>query len=240
MTVSESEAGATPAFSRRGFLAALPGLAATLNGAPQASILRVAGRAANIECICKRAWGAGPVQGTLVSHEVRRLTVHHSGKALRDNRRAPSRFRAHQRYHQSLGWPDIAYHFLIDRHGHTYKGRPSWARGDTSTDYDPSGHLLILCEGNFGNQRVSQSQERTLVRVLAWASGNFDVDPGTIRGHRDFASTTCPGADLYRLIDGGHLEHRVRKRLRRGVTSKKELCGRAGRRRVAAIERGDA
>lgn len=239
MAISEPGVWGASVFSRRGFLAAIPGLAPALNGTP-APLLRGAGREADIECICKSAWEAGPVQGALVPHVVRRLTVHHSGRPLRDNRRAPARFRAHQSYHQSLGWPDIAYHFLIDRHGNTYKGRPTWARGDTSTDYDPSGHLLVLCEGNFGKQPVSPSQVRALVRVLAWASRKFDVDSGTIRGHRDFASTACPGADLYRLIASGRLEHRVRKRLRRGDTSKKELCGRAGRRRVAAIERGDA
>lgn len=213
-------------------LAALPTLRAD-------GPLHAGGTEPDIECICKGAWGARPVEGSFERHQVQRLTVHHSARALRDNRYAPARLRAHQRYHLSLGWPDIAYHFLIDRHGNTYKGRPSWARGDTSTDYDPTGHLLVMCEGNFSRQPLGPLQVRGLVLVLAWACNEFDVDPATIRGHRDFASTACPGADLHRLIESGRLEHRVRKRLRKGGVTKRKLCGRSGRRRVAAIERGD-
>ncbi len=226
--------------SRRSFLAGIPSLTGAVSSAGAAVRIGAADREAGIESICRSAWGAKPVRGDLVPHKVQRLTVHHSARALRDNRDAPARLRAHQSYHQSLGWPDIAYHFLIDRHGNIYKGRPSWARGDTSTDYDPSGHLLVLCEGNFSEQSITKAQVRALVRVLAWASKRFGVSPRKIRGHRDFASTACPGTDLYRLIDSGNIERRVRRRLRGGRTTKKTLCGRAGRRRVAAIERGDA
>ena len=221
------------AISRRAFL---------LGGAASAGSL-VLGRSATatpktLDIICKGAWGAGPPQGKFVRHHVKRLTVHHSAVVLKDNRKAPSRFRDHQAYHQSLGWPDIAYHMLIDAHGNIYRGRPSWARGDTRTDYDPAGHLLVLCEGNFEEQEIPRAQVRALVDVLAWASARWDVPPYRIRGHRDYAATACPGQDLYNLIDRGPIRRRVRRRLAEGGVQLDGLCGRAGRRRVRQIENG--
>lgn len=192
-----------------------------------------------IDVICRNAWGAEPPSGRFVRHRIRRLTVHHSGRVLRDNREAPDRLIAFQRYHQGeQGWPDIAYHLLIDRHGNVFEGRPRWARGDTATEYNPRGHLLVMCDGNFTRQRPSDAQVRSLVDVLTWACGHYDVSPATIAGHRDYTATDCPGGALYRLIDHGILRRRVRRRLRSGGVGLSRVCGREGRRRVRAIEAG--
>lgn len=192
-----------------------------------------------IEVICKRAWGAEPVQGKFSRHTVTRLTVHHSGIVLRRNRRAPDQLRSIQRYHQSQGWPDIAYHFIVDRHGNVYKGRPTWARPDTFTDYNPRGHLTVMCLGDFGAQSIPAAQVGSTRDVLAWAVREFDVPIRRIRGHRDYTATACPGEDLYRLIESGELRRAVRRRLDRGGVELNRLCGKEGRRRVRAIERGD-
>jgi hypothetical protein len=191
------------------------------------------------EIICKDAWGARPSSGRFRRHRVQRLTVHHSGRALWRNRQAPERIRDSQRYHQTQGWPDIAYHVLIDRHGNIYKGRPSWAEGDTFTDYDPRGHFLVMCEGNFSEQRIPDAQIHALRDVLAWARDRFEVAPRTIRGHRDYAATACPGTDLYRLIASDRLRGMVQRRLHNGGVELEKLCGESARRRVAAIERGE-
>jgi hypothetical protein len=193
-----------------------------------------------VTMICRRAWGARPPSGEFHRHRIRRLTVHHSAVVLRDNRKAPERFRDHQAAHQAEGWPDIAYHILIDRNGHVYEGRPFWARGDTATDYRPRGHLLVLCEGNFDRQRPSREQAASLADVLAWAVRRFDVPVARIKGHRDYAATACPGRRLYRLIEDGTLRRRVRRRLRGGGVRLDEICGKAGRRLVRDIEAGRA
>jgi N-acetyl-anhydromuramyl-L-alanine amidase AmpD len=142
-----------------------------------------------------------------------------------------------QQDHFSEGWPDIAYHILVDRHGNVYKARPTWAKGNTRTNYNPRGHLLVMCIGNFNEQAVPRRQLRGLINVLAWACARFDVRPRTIRGHRDYAATACPGNNLQRLINTGAIRRRVRERLHPGVDLDR-LCGRAGRRRVNAIEEG--
>jgi N-acetylmuramoyl-L-alanine amidase len=190
------------------------------------------------DAICREAWGARKPTGGFRRHTIRRLTVHHSGSVLRDNSEAPQRFRSYQAGHQAEGWPDIAYHMLIDRHGNIYRARPHWAVGDTRTNYSPRGHLLVMCEGNFSAQQVSHRQVVALVDVLAWACKRFDVRPRTIEGHRDYAHTACPGDDLYRLINRGKIQQRVKERLAWGGVALNDLCGRAGKRRVEKIEAG--
>jgi hypothetical protein len=164
--------------------------------------------------------------------------VHHTAAVLDDNRDAPARARQHQAYHQSLGWPDLAYHYLIDANGNVYEGRPVTAVGDTATDYDPTGHLLVCCEGHFDQQALPAAQYATLVEVLAWGAAEFEVDPTTIRGHRDFASTTCPGDALYATISGGTLHAAVVESLRQKTGQLEVVCGSEAASWIAAIEAG--
>ncbi len=226
-----------PALSRRELLRKATALGLTLPFAMPLSHAVAATRTRKI--ICKSSWRARPTKGRFRKHTIRRLTVHHSGVELHDNRDAPQRFRDAQRYHQEQGWPDIAYHVLIDLHGNIYKGRPSWAEGDTFTEYDPRGHFLVMAEGNFSEQRIPDAAYRAVRDVLAWAAEEFGVSPRTIKGHRDYASTACPGNDLYRPIRRGSLQNAVERRIDSGGVDLEKLCGEAGDRRVRRIERGD-
>ncbi|MGH2710576.1 MAG: peptidoglycan recognition protein family protein [Actinomycetota bacterium] len=191
-----------------------------------------------VELICRRAWGALKPTGEFKRHKVKRMTVHHSAVLLTDNSDAPAHFRSHQRGHQDRGWPDIAYHALVDRHGNVYEGRPMWAVPDTATNYDPTGHFTVMCEGNFQEQKPSRAQVAALVDVLAWASAEFDVAPRTIAGHQDHADTACPGAKLESLITAGEIRRRVKERLATGGVELVEICGKEGKARVADIEAG--
>jgi hypothetical protein len=217
--------------TRRRFLGGLVGAAA---GAVRP--LPVGASTRRMEVICRQAWGARPPTGNFDRHRIRRVTVHHSAVVLRDNRLAPERLRDHQVAHQSRGWPDIAYHLLIDRHGNVYEGRPRWAVGDTATNYDPRGHLTVMCEGHFGRQRPSDRQVRALVDVLGWAVERYDVPIGRIRGHLDYADTACPGTRLYGRL--GAIRGAVRARVGAGRVRLVELCSEAGAARVAEIEAG--
>ena len=49
--------------------------------------------------------------------EVGRITVYHSAVVLRDNPEDADATAYVSGNHQARGWPDIAYHLLIDRHG---------------------------------------------------------------------------------------------------------------------------
>jgi hypothetical protein len=220
--------------NRRTFLARL----VAVLGAAMLPMRQAAAAGGTVELICRAAWGARRPTGSFERHRIRRVTVHHSAVVLRDNRLAPERLRSHQAAHQDRGWPDIAYHLLVDRNGNVYQGRPRWAVGDTSTNYDPRGHLLVMCEGSFERQRPSAAQVRALVDVLAWAVGRYGVGVRTIRGHLEYADTACPGRALQRRL--GEVRRRVRERLDGGGVRLVELCGEEGAARVDAIEAGEA
>ena len=87
------------------------------------------------------------------------MTLHHEAVVLGDNRNALARLRQDQRYHQDQhGWIDIAYHVGVDRNGNVYELRSTEIAGDTATDYDTTGHFLVLCEGDFDQEAVSEAQ----------------------------------------------------------------------------------
>jgi hypothetical protein len=167
-----------------------------------------------LEVIRRRDWGAAPAAGPFREHVIEQITIHHAASSLSST--GPPQFRNWQAYHQSLGWPDIAYHHIVGRDGRLYEGRPLDAAGDTATSYDPTGHYLIVMEGDFDHDEPTPAQVETLARALAWASAMFDVSPTELTGHRDHAATTCPGDNLYALIDDGTLAARVEELLAAG------------------------
>jgi len=195
-----------------------------------------------VQIICRDAWGGVPPTGPFTLHDIERITVHHTGALIEDNTLSPGFTRRHQAYHQGteLGWPDIAYHFLIDSHGYVYEGRRWDAVGDTRTTYDPTGHLLIAVKGNFNEQVITDVQYERLVEMLAWGAGTFDIDPAEITGHRDWAATACPGDSLYPLLTDNTIANDVQALLDEGGARIVEYCGDDAIQLVADIESGEA
>ncbi len=172
-------------------------------------------------------------------HVIERLTIHHTGVVLEDNREAPARLRAHQLFHQTdRGWPDLAYHFAIDRVGNIYEGRSPQFRGDTATSYDPTGHFLVVLEGNFDVEPTAEAQLGSLSQLLAWASDHYSVGLNTIQSHRDYApgETSCPGDNLHPFVESGELVRAVRSILKEELIELEYLRGDAALDRVAEIE----
>ena len=196
-----------------------------------------------IEVIGREGWGALEVGQGMVKHRIERLTIHHTGVELEDNRQAPSRLRAHQEFHQrDRGWPDLAYHFAIDREGNIYEGRSTDFRGDTATSYDPTGHLLAVLEGNFDVETPADPQIQSLAELLAWAGDRYSVGLDTIGSHRDYApgETACPGANLYALLDSGAIAEMVDAVHERGTPEMVYLRGARAVERIATIESPDS
>lgn len=189
--------------------------------------------------LCRDAWGAKPPLPGGVTHTLSRMTLHHTGAVLGDNANAPGRLRQHQRLHQGeRGWIDIAYHVGVDRNGNIYHLREPDIVGDTATEYDPTGHFLVLCEGDFDQEIVTSAQLDSAALVFAWAAQRFNIPTDTLAGHRDFAATSCPGADLYSYLTSGNLKRRVDDMAAGGRVSIQEICGPEALERVAAIEAG--
>jgi hypothetical protein len=190
--------------------------------------------------LCRDAWGARPARAGGRPHSITRLTLHHEAVVLGQNRNAPGRLRQDQRYHQDQhGWVDIAYHVGVDRNGNIYELRSTAIAGDTATDYDTTGHFLVLCLGDFDHEVVSEAQLHGAAVVFAWAAKTFGVASNTLAGHRDLAQTSCPGANLYAHLTSGDLERRIDDLLAVGGVDLQRFCGPDASARVAAIEAGN-
>jgi N-acetylmuramoyl-L-alanine amidase len=168
------------------------------------------------------------------------MTLHHEAVVLGDNRNAPGHLRQDQRYHQDQkGWVDIAYHVGIDRNGNIYELRTPQIAGDTATDYDTTGHFLVVCEGDFDQEVVSEAQLHGAALAFAWAAQTFAIASDTLAGHRDVApATACPGANLYAHVSSGDLRSRIDDLLADGTVNLQRVCGPDAAAIVAAIEAG--
>lgn len=174
-------------------------------------------------------WGARPPRGEFRRHAVDRITLHHEGVVFDGAIPAPRYLRKVQRWSMDeRGWPDIPYHFLIDLAGIIYAGRPVDAVGDTGTGYDPTGHALIAVIGHYDLQQPNAEQIEAVVVLMTWLAAQHSVPVARIAGHRDFiplndagkhwdqrsnSEITCPGANLYALLENGRFAAEVQRRL---------------------------
>lgn len=102
-----------------------------------------------------------------------------------------------------------------------------------------TGAVGVALLGNFQyGARPTPAAVDSLVEVLAWKASVHGIDPvagvtagkfdgsetrsvGTIAGHRDYSSTTCPGQSFYDSLDD--VRERVRRRLLAGVVGYRVL-----------------
>ena len=189
--------------------------------------------------LCRVAWGAKPAKPGGRPQTVTRMTLHHSAVALPDNRGIVARLQQHQRYHQvDKGWVDIAYHAAVDRNGNIFALRDPSIAGDTATDYDTTGHYLVLCEGNFDEEQVTEAQLDGAALVFAWATRQFGIGVNTLASHEEVASgTSCPGKNLEAHMTSGDLKARINNLIATGFDLQ-PLCGPAADEKVAAITAG--
>ncbi|TXI38496.1 MAG: N-acetylmuramoyl-L-alanine amidase [Mycobacterium sp.] len=225
--------------SRRQVLALAAGAGAAVVAASHAPAAGSPAPAVSAVMLCRKSWGARPALPGGRAQQVTRMTLHHSEVALPDNREIIARLQQHQRYHQDArGWVDIAYHVAVDRNGNIFQLRDTAIAGDTATDYDTMGHFLVLAEGDFNREVVSEAQLNSTALVFAWAAERFGLTVNTLAGHRDFAAeTTCPGTNLESHLTTGDLKQRISDLLTAGVELR-TICGPEADARVAAIQTG--
>ena len=94
------------------------------------------------------------------------------------------------KYHVSLGWKGIAYHYYVRKDGTIYRGRPEDTVGGHTSGYN-SRSIGICAEGNFETDVMSNAQ-RDAIRALVLDIRTRYPDTKTIK-HKDVAATACPG-----------------------------------------------
>lgn len=149
-----------------------------------------------------------------------RITVHHEGgKVLADTASATTRLKNVQTWCMGPDrkWTDIPYHYLIGADGTVYEGRNPLTVGETNTEYDPTGHLLICFLGNYNQQLLNPNLLNTLTRLIAHFCLKYNISPETIATHKDYSKqTTCPGPDIYSYFQNGYIKKEVKRILAAG------------------------
>ena len=157
--------------------------------------------------ISRSDWGARPpTHGYSLHPYYIKLTLHHAAGFSADNiEEGKEQLRAIQDLHQFVrGWSDIGYHFVVDKAGNIYQGRPETVIG---------AHVLNNNTGNIGvcvlgcyhppelycGDWLTDATTNSLVALYAWVSGEYNYDPNVLKGHRDYPynETSCPGNNVY-------------------------------------------
>jgi hypothetical protein len=173
-----------------------------------------------VPIVTRAQWGANAPVLPMREHRIERITIHHTATRQNATRTLADKLRGLQAFSQrddSLGdgrrkpaWADIPYHYYIAADGTVGEGRPWQYVGDSNTPYDPTGHLLIVVEGNFEDEELTGGQRRALENLVPAFARRFHVPGDRLGAHKDYASTRCPGRNLYaelphlrELIDRG-------------------------------------
>ena len=185
-----------------GGLALIIGGCASLPPAPRVPV--------ELQLLTRANWNAKPPVLPMREHRPDRLTIHHTGTPQNAQRSLADKLRGLQLFSQrddSLAsgqrkpaWPDVPYHFYVAVDGSVGEGREWKYVGDTNTSYDPTGHLLVVVEGNFQVDSLSTAQRRTLDLLIPGLARSMGIRAERIASHRDFAQTACPGARLYAML----------------------------------------
>lgn len=153
--------------------------------------------------VSREEWGAKPPKhqpAPLAHGAMLGMAVHYEAQ---DSEAVPhdkcdDRVRQVQRFHQEdRGWNDIAYSWLVCRHGVIYEGR-GWdvrtAAQGTDHGNDCYHAVCYLDDDRLATLDVTPEAASALAQVIneCRASGRgADVQP-----HSHFHSTTCPGPEL--------------------------------------------
>ncbi|WP_081208219.1 exo-beta-N-acetylmuramidase NamZ domain-containing protein [Salegentibacter sediminis] len=157
--------------------------------------------------ITRENWKAKEPVMQMIPHKPQFITIHHTGMPQKPQRSIEEKLQALQNFSQNdspmadgsvkKAWPDVPYHFYIGTSGKIAEGRDINFQGDSNTDYDLNGHVLIVVEGDFNKEKLLPQQWESLNKLVSFLSSKYDISRETISGHKDQAETTCPGGDLY-------------------------------------------
>jgi hypothetical protein len=135
--------------------------------------------------LSRNEWGAKDPVGKMKPHTPDRITIHHTASHQRRDLSLDQKMRDLQKFSQNPSqlaggrtkpvWPDVPYHFYISFDGKIAQGRDVSFVGDTNTDYNPAGHILIVLEGNFDEEQVTSAQMDSLRCLATWLIGDWRI-----------------------------------------------------------------
>ena len=84
--------------------------------------------------------------------------------------------------------------------------------GDTNTNYDPTGYIQVVMEGNFEKTKPTSAQLSSLETLLVEQAKKWRVTADEILVHKGVAATLCPGRHFISIFPD--LQARIAARLK--------------------------
>jgi hypothetical protein len=154
--------------------------------------------------VSRSAWGARrPNCETAIKRsEVKGIAVHYSASNAdeqADHKNCAARVRGIQNYHMDAkGWCDIAYNFVVCKHGYIFVGRGWFNRSAAQGTNSGNDSYLAVCflgDDTAGRDDVTDAGREAYKRVFARFRAWYLKKP-ELRPHSWFHATGCPGNDL--------------------------------------------
>ncbi|MEN8119269.1 MAG: N-acetylmuramoyl-L-alanine amidase [Bacteroidota bacterium] len=170
------------------------------------------------QSIDQSVWRAGlaPPDYDRVFTEVNHCIIHHAAGSNTDTDYTAVVRSYYILHTETNGWSDIGYNYLIAQDGTIYKGRdPETGEQDNVRGAHFCGKnsntMGICILGNYMEVEPPEAALNSLGELLSWKLNKDGLDPfgtsyhvdrdlGTIAGHRNGCSTSCPGDYLYNLL----------------------------------------
>jgi hypothetical protein len=137
-------------------------------------------------------------------NQIKKIVVHHSAIKQDGRQTDSSILSAMQKHHEDQGWPGLSYHFAIMPTGTVYQINDF--SDITWHDEVNNDSIGVVVHGYFHadiNDHPTDAQLGALKELLDWLSTQcpqFPADQDDVVGHRDRASTACPGDILYPYV----------------------------------------
>jgi hypothetical protein len=161
------------------------------------------------QMIQRRDWGAASPRSVslLNPNELKGVAIHYTASDAdeqADHRNCAARVRGIQSFHMrpesqgGRGWADIAYNFVVCKHGFAFEGRGFDVRSagqGTNAGNDGYHAIVFLGDDTAGRDDVTDAGRRALGEIVRILHRRYpkatDVKP-----HSHFKDTSCPGDEI--------------------------------------------
>lgn len=93
-------------------------------------------------------------------------------------------------WHSENDWIGIGYNFFIRKNGEIYRGRPEWAVGAHTKNYN-NRSIGIAFEGNFMKEQMGEAQLKAGQELVQYLKDKYYIS--NVKLHRELNDTDCPG-----------------------------------------------
>jgi len=162
--------------------------------------------AAGVTAIRRSNWTrSGPIRSKVNAMSgISKLTIHHEGWTpvnFTSQSATADRLEKIRKYHTGENrWGDIGYHYIIDRAGRVWEGRPIEYQG-AHVKNNNEHNIGILVLGNFDKQSPSSAQLQSLYGTTGALTKQHRIKTALVRSHQEINKTACPGKNLQNQMD---------------------------------------